>query len=242
MFSENSRKIITAAAFILIFMNACRFWQKPETAAPPAPPGVVENANGGVPFQIEEPKTYQTEIINRIYENGEKRETKSFTAQRGVQRLSVFNIGEKNETALLEIGRGQTFSINRAKKIYAENPLPANVSSSAGDDFLTTEWLNTKTFTTFEKLEAENNLTKFRARLNESENSEVIIYFDENLKIPVRQEIYTISREQKILMFSTELSNFKTEADDKNFQLPKDFRKVSAKEFEEILWREKIAQ
>lgn len=224
-----------------MFLNACRFWQKPETAAPDAPSRVVEDANGGLPFQIEEPESYQTEIITAAYTNGEKTETKSFIAERGAQRLSVFNVGAKNETALLETG-GQTFSINRARKIYAENQPPANVSGNPGDDFLTTEWLNAKNVAAFEKLGTENNLTKFRARLNGSEISEALIYFDENLKMPVKQEIYAVSGEQKTLTYSAEITNFKAGADEKNFELPKDFRKVSAREFEEILWREKIAK
>ena len=68
----------------------------------------------------------------------------------------------------------------------------------------------------------------------------MLIYFDENVKIPTKQEFYSVSGEQKTLTFSVAVKNFKTPADEKLFDPPKDFRKVSAKEFQEISRREKL--
>jgi outer membrane lipoprotein-sorting protein len=84
-------------------------------------------------------------------------------------------------------------------------------------------------------------LTKYRAHLADApnSNSETFIYVDENLKIPVRQEFYKTNGEQKILVFSMELRNFKLEAADELFELPKDYRKVSPNEFQKTIRQEK---
>lgn len=240
MFSGNTKKLLTAATLIPLFFSACYFRQKPEAAPPTPTPFVVDETSSELPFSTKEPEIYQAEIITRIYANGEKTERKIFTARNGTRRLTIFNLGEKTEISALNYGNDLLLSALPAEKIYTENNLAANASVNSSDDFLTTEWLNAKDDAAFEKLETENNLTKFRARLNDSENSETLIYFDENLKIPVRQEFYIIDNEQKTLEFSVEVNNFKTETDEKFFELPKDFRKVSAKEFQEIIWQEKL--
>jgi hypothetical protein len=94
----------------------------------------------------------------------------------------------------------------------------------------------------FENLGAENGLTKYRVRLKDmpKDASETLIYIDENLKIPVKQEFYTINGEQKILVFSMELRNLKLQTDDKLFELPKDYRKVSSNEFQKAIRLEQV--
>ncbi|MGI8467640.1 MAG: hypothetical protein ACR2N3_04235 [Pyrinomonadaceae bacterium] len=235
MFSENSRKILTAAIVFAIFLPACGVWQKTENAAPTPAPAVLDEASRELPFSTKEPENYQAEIVISTFNSDEKSERKIFTARNGTRRLTIFNSGERTEISALNLDNNVSLSISQPKKIYTENKLTANNSVSPADDFLTTEWLNAETAATFEKLETENNLTKFRVRLNDSENSEILIYFDGNLKIPVKQELYSISGEQKTLTFSVEVRNFKTETDEKIFEPPKDFRKVSAKEFQEVL-------
>ncbi|MGI9034897.1 MAG: hypothetical protein ACR2GD_02545 [Pyrinomonadaceae bacterium] len=234
MFSGNSRKILTAAIVLAIFFPACRFWQKTETAAPT--PATIFETSRELPFSTTEPENYQAEIVTRIYANGEKNEFKIFTARSGNRRLTIFNVGEKTEISSLNLNDGAPLSISEPKKIYTENRLTATDFVNPTDDFLTIEWINAKAAAAFEKMATENNITKFRVRLNDSENSESLIYFDENLKIPVRQEFYKIDGGQKTLTYSVEVKNFKAETDENLFAPPKDFRKVSAKEFQEILW------
>jgi hypothetical protein len=107
---------------------------------------------------------------------------------------------------------------------------------------LAIEWLNEKRGAAFENLGKENGLTKYLARLRDvpNINSEILIYIDENLKIPVKQEFYTINGEQKILVFSMELQNLKLETDDKLFELPKDYRKVSSNEFQKVTRQKQV--
>ena len=91
--------------------------------------------------------------------------------------------------------------------------------------FLTTEYLNQKTGATFEKIKTENDLTEYRARI-ENSATEILITVDENLHLPVKQEFYRTNGEQKILLYAVGLENFKTATDENSFVVPKDFRVI----------------
>ena len=230
-------------AFLLFSAPSCNVWRASETANNNSTTFSSSETSSEIPFAAKEPDVYQTEIVTRIFTaNGEKTERKIFTARSGTRRVTVFNPGEKNEITRLELNADSIFSIFRAGKIYAENSNASTVSNDPTNDFLTTEWLNQKTAARFENLGKENGLSKFRVKLGDAENanSEVLIYVDDNLKIPVRQEFYSgAGEQQKVLTFSVELENFKPEAGEKLFELPKDYRKVSPKEFQETLWKER---
>ena len=225
---------------IPLFLAACRFWQPPQTVAPNKNVAATEQMSGELPFSTREPENYQAQIVSRIYSGEQQTTQKNFTARNGLRRLTVFNVGEETEISALDSGDG-LFSIYRAKKIYAENKAAGKFPAASENDFLTAERLNEKNIAAFENLGTENNLTRFRVRLNDSVNSEIVIYIDENLKMPVKEEFYTVSGKQRILTFSTEIRDFKPQADEKFFEVPKDYRLVSPKELEEILWQEKFA-
>lgn len=223
---------VVCAAF---FCQACGFWQNSEDQNTNASTATfaTENSKSEIPFASKEPDVYQAEIVLTNYSSGEKSERKIFTARNGAKIRCDY----ENEISFLQTSENEKFLINKDKKIYAETRTNSGVSNETGSalkDFLTTEWLNVKPGATFEKLGAENNLTKYRMRLRDAPNanSETLIYIDENLKIPVKQEFFAANGEQKFLVFSMEMRNLKLEADDKLFELPKDFRKVSLNEFQ----------
>lgn len=158
-------------------------------------------------------------------------------ARNGLRRVTIFNYGEKNAVTRLNSADNTAVSIYPEKKIYAEFSGESASQDDSTNDFLTTEWLNQKTDASFENLGVENGLSKFRVKLGDTNNSnsEIMIFVDDNLKIPVRQEFYSTNGDQKTLTYSVELKDFKTSTDGNLFELPKDFKKVSAKEFQEIL-------
>jgi hypothetical protein len=106
------------------------------------------------------------------------------------------------------------------------------------NDFFTAEWLNQKTNAKFETLSPENNLARYRVNLDETKTSEIIVFVDAQIGLPVKQEFYSIRDGQRILTSTVELRNFNSAADAKFFEVPKDYRKVSSKEFYEITRRE----
>ena len=235
MFSSNRIKIFLV--FAVLFCQSCRFWQgKTDATAHPAT-FVAEDVKSAIPFSNKEPDAFQAEIILTI----EGSEEKTFIAKSGANRLFIFDFQTDSETSVLHLGANQSFIIAPRRKIYAENQRENfEIKSRTLDESLVAEWLNQKKDATFERLGAENNLTKYRVNLDESKNSEIIIYVDEKIGLPVRQEFYNVSGEQRNLTAAMELRNFSLQPDAKNFEVPTDYRKLTAKEFREMQRRERI--
>ena len=215
--------------------SACSLWRgKAEAPASPTP-FVAEEIKSEIPFSTKEPEKFQTEIVVTI---GGGFEEKFFTARDGENRLLVFDFQKEAETELLELGANQSFLIAPNQKIFAELEREnANEKQSSVTDFLTAELLNRKKDATFEPLGTENNLLKFRVRLDDAANSEIIIWVDKNIGLPVKQEFYTAAGEQKTLTSTVELKNFNLQPEAKFFAIPKDYKKVLVKEFREIAQR-----
>lgn len=215
--------------FFVIFCTSCGFWRSSENTNSKSIE-ISDEAKSNVPFESEEPEIFQTEIVITNFLNGEKTEKKYFLARSGNKLLTVFNRGEKTENSMLNDG-AKTFFTNAETKTFRENQTVSNGVSNSDEtlEFLTTEWLSRKTGASFDKLETNNNLTNYRVRLSDSNASEIILTYDETLKMPVKQEFYSISGEQKDLTMSIELKNFQTSADEKLFVLPQDYKRVETK-------------
>ncbi len=200
--------------------------------APPNAPVTAAETKSVVPFSTKEPENFQTEIV--VTANGI--EDKFFTARSGKRRLTTFDYQKASEErSILQIDANQIFLLDPRRKIYVESDASINAfgeETNAPFNFLTAELTNQKTGARFETLGAENNLTKFRVRFNDSNASEIIVWVDERIGLPVKQEFYAVNGEQKNLTLTVELKNFNLQPDAKNFELPKDFRKVTMKEFQ----------
>lgn len=230
MFSSNLTKFFAFAALIFLLFAGCRFWQKTNDANSSATPAVADDLKSEIPFSTREPEQFQAEIVVTANET----ERKTFVARDGANRRRDFNFGTKNQLTNLQTDKN--YLILPDKKIYVEKT--ASPEASAIDewaDFLTTEWLSAKWEADFEKLETSENLTKYRVNLGSPDSTEVYIYIDERLGLPVRQEFYAVAGGQKILMYLFELKNLKLETNGNLFAVPPDFKKVSAEKFEKIL-------
>ncbi|MCY7375252.1 MAG: outer membrane lipoprotein-sorting protein [Pyrinomonadaceae bacterium] len=213
--------------------SACRFWQPKPEAAPSPSPVSVEAAKSDAPFGTKEPEIFQTEIV--VTSNGV--ETVIFAARNGANRLTVYDYRKKSEFALLLNGEGSSFIIARRLKIYTENQ--AVRGGETPDDFSTAELLNFPPIAVYELLGAENGLTKYRVVSEASNASEIIVTVDEKINLPVKQEFYSVSDGRKTSVSTTELKNFALQTDAQNFELPKDYKKVSAAEFQDVRRRER---
>jgi len=229
MFTSNPLKIIFFSG--LLFASACSFFQsKPDANSSPTP-FVAEELKSVIPFSTKEPGAFQTEIIV----TANNAEDKTFAARDKEKRLMIFNYQTESEIAVLQSGDGQIFTIAPQRKIYTQEV--TGVKSEDENDFFTAEWLNQKTNAKFETLSPENNLARYRVNLDETKTSEIIVYVDAQIGLPVKQEFYSVRDEQRILTSTVELRNFNPAADAKFFEVPKDYRKVSSKEFYEITRR-----
>ena len=215
-------------------VQGCSFFRGESGAGNASPtPFAAEEIKSAIPFSTKEPETYQTEIV--VTANGV--EDKIFTARNGERRLTVFNFQTESETRVLHLADGQSFLIAPGRKIYA--PRESVSESESANDFLTAELLNQKTGANFERLGAESGFMKYRVHLDETANSEIIVSVDEKIGLPVKQEFYSTRDGQQILTSTVELRNFNLQAEEKFFEVPKNFQKVSTKEFYENLRRER---
>lgn len=230
MILSNPVKSFLLALVFLTLCFGCRFWQNAEnTNTSPGGGSFVEDMSD-LPFQTREPDVYQAEIV--VTAHGAERVT--FTARNGAKRRYEYNFGEK--TASVWLQTDQNYLMLPEKKIYAEQDSAEGSSeTSALVDSLTVEWLNIKPGAKFESLGAENKQKKYSAKLNDSTASEIMLFIDEGSGLPVKQEYYSISGEQRELLYSVELRNLRLETADELFMVPKDFRKVAAEELRKAM-------
>lgn len=232
MFLLNSAKVLLVCFSVATLFSACCFRQNAEDETPAPTPFAAEDLKSDIPFLNKEPENFQAEFI--VTADGKT--DKTFAARNGGNRRFDYNSGEKNQFSSVQTADGKIFLTLKDKKIYAEPLTDSKVSDAENPfDFLTTELLNQKADVKFEKLGAENGLTKYRAILGGNGKSEVLIWVDEKIGLPVKQEFYSTSGEQKTLNFTFEMKNFKSQTDENLFAIPKDFRQVSIKEFQTSL-------
>jgi hypothetical protein len=231
MFSSKPHKFILFIA--IIFCSSCSFFQNAANSNSSANQTASESKNDVI-YPTKEPENYQLEIVVK----SDDEEEKTLVAKSGQRFFSI-----SSDIATLKIDTNKSYLINFDKKIVAESLTTTTTSADSVENsaetlqnFLTTEWLNQKNDAKFENLGEENGLTKYRASF---EASESLIFVDENFKLPMRQEFYSINGEERILTYSSEIQNLKLSADESFFEVPKDFRKVSLAEFQQELNREK---
>lgn len=233
MFSQNPVKFFSFLLLVSAISASCGYWQKTETVKLDTNTFTAVETKSEVPFSTKEPENFQAEIV--VTAGGI--ESKTFVARNGANRRYDYNFGEKNVVSDVRSETGGNFLILDSEKVYAENN-SANDSAQSSDDLtnsLTTEWLSQKTDAKFTNLGAENGLIKYRVVLEDSRNTETIIYVDEKIGLPVRQEFYSLEGEQKNLQYTMELKNFKREANADLFEIPKNYREVSLEEFQKNL-------
>lgn len=225
MFSSGFIKKIVVCALIVSAASACRFWQNRGNGTPTPTPETFEEIKSEIPFSTREPEVFQAEFVMTANET----ESKTFKARNGANRRFDYNFGAENQITFLQTDK--RYLIFPKEKIYAEDISPAGVALlDEKTDFLTTEWLNERTEADFEKLETVENLTKYRVLLDGKNVSEILVYIDESLQVPVKQEFFSVNGDRKTLLFTFELRNLKLQTDENLFAVPNDFKKVSAEE------------
>jgi hypothetical protein len=224
MSSAVSKINFAALVLLLLICAACRFFQGANTDTPK--PFTPEEIKSEIPFSTREPEVFQTEIV--ITSGGA--ENKKFIARSGNNRRFDYNSGAKNQVSTIQTDK--VFTVLADKKIYTEAAL--NQDFSAQNDF-TGEWLNKKMDAEFTEIGKTDNLTQYRVNFG---SAEMLIFVDANLNLPVRQEFYSLADGQRTLTMTVELRNFRAEAGNDLFAVPKDFKKVSAEEFRKILQSE----
>lgn len=242
MLFRKSVKIFAVFVVFIALLPSCR-WLKSLTGSPtPTPtPFTAQEIPSDIPFQTKEPENYQANFIISTFSGDEKSTKKTFIARNGIKYFTTFNAGEKSAFSSLRLENGVFYLISDEKKIFTEETLSSHSGEEKEDslpNFLMTEWLNGKTSVKFEELKTENNLTAFRTDLDSTRNTEVLLYIDRNLNFPVKQEFYSFKDGQKKLVFSAEISDFQPQSNEKYFEIPAGYKKVSRQEFDKIIYQD----
>ncbi len=181
-------------------------------------------AKSNVPFSRREPDIYQAEAVITF---GDK-VRKIHIARKGEKRRIDYDLGTDNERSI--INGEKRIVASSPKKIFAE--MPDNGTSPEGTpDDMTQSLLNVSQDTRFEEISSENNITKYRVINGDQNTSEIFIYADGELGMPIRTEHFSLTGGERKLLYSFELQNVSRVVDDSIFEPAKDWKSVSYKNF-----------
>ena len=206
-------------------LSACLSCNLPDAKNPDTQnESTIGTTRNSAPFSTTEPETFQAEIIVRSFNGGVASEKRYFFAKKADKSLMAFDYTAENETALLETEDRQLV-ISRKNKTYREKFRTAPSTETNGlRKFLTTKWLNEKKESKFERAGTKNGLVEYRVTIEDSAKSEIFVYVDEKTGLPVKQEIFSVSGNEKKLTFSVELKDISLEVDESTFTLPEGYK------------------
>lgn len=215
---SNPRKFFPVIAFLLLSLAACRSWQtadKPDT--------LRGEAANEIPFSTKTPEIFQTQVV--VTARGVIQ--KYFMARAGDRWRIDYSVGEPNERSVIQ--NSGEYYVSFPKKIFAEKALTQG-ETVAPDDVMS-GLLYHKPNADFEKTGHANNITTYRVKFDDALSSDVLIYVNDDIGVPVKQEFYNINGDQRTLEYSVELQDLKLTAEDDLFRIPDVFKKVSAQDF-----------
>ena len=191
---------------------------------------VPNESNREFPFSTKEPDEFQGDFVRTTANHSEH----SFYARKGSNwRYDIF----EGDTPLISvIHNGKRLSLLHKAAVFAE--YPESDSDDAPPNFvsdLTISLLDKRKFAVFEDLGSDGGIKRYRAIIDESESSEVLIDIDEKSGLIIKQEF--MERGDKgpsSPFFRMELKNLSLTVDDTLFEIPKTYKKAEWKEFERL--------
>ena len=111
------------------------------------------------------------------------------------QRRIDYDVGTDHRRAVLITDKEYLLSFKR--KEYTERPLISDLSSV--DSTLTGHLMTGRDYSDFEEVGRDGPVIRYRARVNEGSASEILIFFDQSVGLPVKEEFYSIEGETRTL-------------------------------------------
>jgi outer membrane lipoprotein-sorting protein len=234
--SAGARQSLVLIAMGLALLSSCSSKSNQSSAEPAAADQVVSSTP---PFQTKEPERYQAlRTITLSKAAGEIIVTRTLVAKDGNRRRDEYRTGTTEKIVYLDLPDGR-FILLPAAKLYADVGSEAatsrdspdqNDGSEAGspDLLLNADRIETQ----YQKLGSEiingRNTDKYRVLVNTSARGNVstgesFIWIDETLGMPIKSE--TVTTGNRMTM---ELSEIVLDVNKGGFQIPGDYKKVSA--------------
>lgn len=193
------------------------------------------------PFKTREPDRYRaTRVTTMQAADGESIVTKTLIARDGVRRRQETET-ETQRRAYLELPEGK-FVLLIEEKLYAD--LGSDPETFSPDEAISAEWLlhAGSGTTSYQKVGVEavggRQAEKYRIVVNGAgagsvNSSETLLWIDEALQMPIRSET-TSTAGSKI---TTQLTDISLDVDNRAFQIPDDYQKVTMAELSKRLAR-----
>ena len=218
MFLSNPAKSFCFIAYVSLVLIGCNTPQSADNR----PISSISEAGNEFPFSTMEPTVYQADII--VAASGIER--KMFVARNGQLRRSDFNVGESSQFSILQTDKDYLISANG--KMFAEDSGgELGTVLQAPFDELTGILLYGRARPEFTSLGRENDLSEYGVRLNGDGPAAAVIFINETVGLPVRQEFYSIRAGERTLQYSVEVRNLKLETEAGLFEIPAGFRQTS---------------
>ena len=214
MFLSNPVKIFNAVCVLSMIFSGCSLWRESEKEAA----ALERDSKSEYPFTTREPDVFQTKIVVR----SGGRERHMFLARERDRRRVDFDVDTDDHRAVISTDKQYVLSFKR--KTYTEQPLVANAGEP---DRQVLPIMNHRDYSEFEEINREGSTIQYRARINESATSEIMIFFDEKIGMPVRQEFYSIEGDERTMRYSFELYDFSPAVEATLFDIPPGFRRVN---------------
>ena len=141
-------------------------------------------------------------------------------ARDGAKRRIDYDPGTDQHRAILITDKEYVIDF-KAKRITEREQTPPGSAQNESLSHL----LHVRDFTEFEEIGRDGSVVQFRALINESKASEVVISFDESIGLPVKQEFYSLEGGNRVLRYTVELRNFRKEVDAGVFEVPGGMKK-----------------
>lgn len=215
---SNAVKYFLFGSILLIATAGCGSSENGSESSPVPVPGPPRS----IPFATKEPDVYSAGLV--VITGSSERK---FAIVRDNTRLRIdFEVGTPAHSVYIRTS--ERYFVDPVNRSFAE--ISGSGDPHIGPEFvidLANQLLKAKIYTDFEEVDSQRGLRVFRSMMNGSPKSEVLIYVDELLGMPVRQEFYSVEAEHRIMSYAVELRDFSTSIDPGAFEIPKDFRKTS---------------
>lgn len=222
---SNLAKYFIVTATCVFLLQACGSSKSAnESIVPP-----VDAVRTEPPFQNAEPENYQAEVW-QVTPAG----TDKYLITRKGDKWRVDNAyGDPKQTTTLHTDKD--YVLSTATKTYAEYTTGHGYDDRSSIVEGVTDGLwNRRDNAVYEKIGTENGMTKYRVTGAPGKPVEAIISIDDALGLPMVKEVYTPDN-RRTLGRTVKIAEFKSTVDDKEFSIPKDFKKVPLEEMRKVL-------
>ncbi|MEO6334287.1 MAG: hypothetical protein ABIO91_04820 [Pyrinomonadaceae bacterium] len=199
-------------------MAGCGLWRSNENSSLT----FASQPKSEYPFLAREPAVFQAELVIRTGEI----QRRIFIARSGERRRIDYDLGTDNQHGVILADKEYVMFFKR--KVFEEHDMSS--SAAALYEPLSAQMLSTRDYASFAEISREGSVVEYRARFNESSNSEALIFFDETIGLPIKQEFYSIGGEERKLQYSVELKDFRAQAEPELFEVPKNLRRQERRE------------